>query len=112
QRSQSPGSPPIFDWELHLLQAPAIHVAPQRNARSVIMGERHIHPAILVEVQSDGCRDWRQLGRIPGLGRAPFTFARIQKQLRLGSSKNQVNRPIVIEISRSYAEGRRVAGKT
>src|SRR5438270_975448 len=50
QRSQSPGSSPIFDWELHLLHALAIQVAPQRNARNPIMVERHIDPAILPEV--------------------------------------------------------------
>src|SRR5260370_20361407 len=112
QRSQSPGSPPIFDWKLDLLHALAVHVAPQGNPWRAIVGQSHVHPAILVKVQSNGCRDWWQLGQIPHWGSAPFAFARIQKKLRLPSSEDHVNRAIIVELSLSYPERRRIAGET
>ncbi len=65
QSGQAPGAPPIFHWKLDLLHALALHVAPQGNPRRAIVGQSHIHPAIFVKVQSNGCRDWWQLGRIP-----------------------------------------------
>src|SRR5437660_7354618 len=112
QRGHAPGPPPVFYWKLDLLHTLAVQVAPKCNARRAIVGKGHIHPAVLVKVQSDCCRDRRQTGQIPRLGGVPFSFAGIQKQLRFTGGKDQVNGTIIIEISRSYRGGRGVTGKT
>src|SRR5205823_2607024 len=112
ERGHAPGSTPIFDWELNLLHASAVRVAPECDRRRAIVGQSHIHPSILVKIQSYGCVDWWQLGEVPRLGGVPFLVPWIQKQLWFVGRKDEINRAIIIEISRNHPGRRRVTGNT
>ncbi len=97
---QSPPGDRILYRQGDALEALALYIAPQRDAWAACVGEGHIHPPILVEIEHHRSHCRRKTGVGKKRRRFEVAFARVGEECgRLaGSGYQQIDRTIVIEV--------------